>query len=804
MIGHIPPKKILSSFLLMALLTSCSLQAGNLSETAPSMFNLLPSAQTIAFVPNPGLGDSTLLFRALGTVPLFFAQNELILTLTNRVQSSAQFNRLQENHSIEACDPTQPATVRLQFIAADAEVRVVGRERLIGIVNYYIGNDPAQWKTNVPTYGSLAYEGLYPGIDLVYQGGEGALKGTFMVAPGANPERIRWRYQGASGVKLNKGDLLVGADEEGKEPLFIERKPLAWQILDGKRKEVRVRYVIHEDGSIGFALGKYDPSQPLVIDPTLDYGTYWGDAGCEGAYYIALDSSNNVYITGPSNSPGFPPANPNCEETAYFDVYVTKLDPSKNDVNQHIYTTYLGGSEYEITIGVGVDSVGNAYAAGFTASSDLPTTANAYQKTFGDSLDGMVLQLNASGAIQYLSYLGGTKMEEVAHMALGNGSLIYAIGFTGSEDFPVTENAYKSTIQENDYDAFVSVIDTSKSGEESLIYSTYYGGSAGDEGYAIAVDNNLIYFAGTTNSTDLPLKNPVQDTLNGGMGWGDVYAAVIDPSQSGVNQLRFATYLGGSDTEVPGGVAPAGSEYMYVTGITKSSDFPTTGVSPSFGGEQDAFLTKLDIVAPTSLVYSRFVGGSKGDGFRGLAVDDQDNVYVAGASESNNFPTVDPIEETFQGGAPADTDGWAIRIFDESDVVVAKFNPSGTMTFGSYLGGNGAESASSIALGEDGKVYVAGGTRSTNLDTENAYQTTNAGNYDAFVIALGGLIPAQPTPTLTPVPTEPPVTTPVTPLPTQPPVTPLPTQPTVTPLPTQTQPTPSAQIYLPAVVRQYP
>jgi cell division septation protein DedD len=687
-----------------------------------------------------------------------------------------------------------------------------------------LGNDPAQWKTNVPTFASLSYEGLYPGIDLVYNGGAGVLKGTFLVAPGANTGNIRWRYEGASKVELRNGELLIGADETGKDPLLVERSPVAWQTAAGKRTPVNAHYVIHDDGSVGFGLGAYDATQPLVIDPTLDYGTYWGGIGCDGAWHIALGSSNNIYITGLTNSQGYPPADPKCAQTPYFNVFVTKLDPSKTGASQHIYTTYFGGSDFEMVAGIGVDAVGNAYVTGFTDSTDLPTTTNAYQQTFkGGGADGMVAQLNATGAIQYLSYLGGMDFEELQMVAVAGG-LLYVAGMTTSSDFPITAaTAYSSTWQGPE-DATVSVLDTTKSGAASLVYSTFFGGSDGhDEGYQIAVANGIIYLAGTTTSTNLPLKNAVQTTFGGG-GWGDVFVAVLDRTQTGTNQLLFATYLGGSKNEVPGGIAPSGTEYLYVTGVTGSSDFPTTAVSPSFGGgNSDGFLTKLDVVAP-GLVYSRFVGGNGKDGMRGIAVDSQDNAYVAGQTGSSNFPTVAPLQATFQGGSAISTDtGWFTSL-GATDGLVAKFDPNGTMTFGTFLGGTGADGAAGIRLGTDGKVYVAGITRSTDFSTANAYQTNNAGTYDAFVVSIGELAPPTPTPTSTPTdtptpthtptatPTDTPTATPTdTPTPTSTPTATPTDTPTATPTSTSTNtptntPTPTLTkilVYLPIVMRQY-
>jgi hypothetical protein len=296
------------------------------------------------------------------------------------------------------------------------------------------------------------------------------------------------------------------------------------------------------------------------------------------------------------------------------------------------------------------------------------------------------------------------------------------------------------------------VLDTSKSGAASLVYSTFYGGTGADEGYAITVANSIIYFAGTTNSTDLPLRNAVQATFGGGGGYGDVFAAKLDPALTGTNQLLFATYLGGSKDEIPGGVAADSSGSMYVAGVTGSTNFPITAISPTFGGGgRDAFLTKLKVTAPASLLYSRYVGGDGKDGIRDIAVDTQDNVYASGATSSSNLPTVSPIQSTLKGGTALSTDSWWFRDWGSVDAWTAKFDSTGVMTFGTYLGGTGADFVMGLRIGRDGKVYVAGGTRSTDLTLANAYKTTNAGTYDAFIISIGGLAPAGSNPVYLPL-----------------------------------------------------
>jgi len=462
--------------LLLAMLVVACAPISNLAGRAPGTDGGEQAAldavgRPMTFVPNVGQWEEEALFRTVGsTGMLVFARNEVLLPLPSLGQTAGVFDKLVKSAQADRAEPTEPPTLRLRFVGANPKARAVAQKQLPGIVNYYLGNEPAHWHSGISTYASLTYEQLYPGIDLVYEGGEGLLKGTYLVAPGAEPSAIRWRYEGASGVALDEGELLITvAGVEEAAPL-VERRPLAWQTVDGERVPVRVRYARHADDTLGFSLGRYDTSRPLLIDPTLDYSTYWGGAGCEGAYQVALDSSKKVYVAGTSNSPN---AHPDCEDHGNFDLYITKLDPVQTGASQLVYTTYIGGSDFDIAIGVGVDGSGNAYVAGYSWSGNFPTTANAYQKTAGGGFsDGVVVRLNAAGAVQYATYLGGNDFEEQMSMALGSNGLVYVTGFTDSANFPTTGNAYQSSKQSRA--AFVSVLDTSKSGNASLVYSTYF------------------------------------------------------------------------------------------------------------------------------------------------------------------------------------------------------------------------------------------------------------------------------------------------------------------------------------------
>jgi hypothetical protein len=731
----------LSLLLVVALVAACSPAANRpdatLTAGGSEQAGVAAGKRSTAFVPNAGQLDPAVLFRTLGSAStLFFARHEVVLSLPSPAEVTRLFSHLLRPSNAERVVPADAAILRLHFEGGNPDTQVIGQDQLAGIVNYYLGNDPAGWRTGIPTYGRIAYEQIYPGIDLLYGGSGGFLKGTYVVAPGADPGTIRWRYDGASSVKLSKGALQIRMTESGDVAPIVEQEPVAWQTVDGQRTAVPVRYVVHRDGSIGFAVGKYDAAWPLLIDPTLDYSTYVGSSRHEGVYDMALDSDNAVYVTGPEEQATLSSDLRTTEVVP--NIQVIKLDLSQTGANQVVYTTYIGGSEFDSASGIAVDANGRAYVAGFTESDDFPTTLNAYDRTYhGGYADGVAIRLNASGAVQYATFLGGEGWDEPLDVAVDD-SLMYVVGSSSSTDFPKTADAFQGSLASADFtDAVVSVLDPSKSGAASLVYSTYYGGTDSDEGWAIDVVGGIAYFAGNTQSDDLALKDATQGTFQGPVpGWGDAYLVKLDRSKSGNAQLLFATYLGGTDDEVSGGLAVDTTGTAYWVGVTASTDFPTTTVSlPYAGGDWDAFLVKLD-TTPPGVVYSQLLGGSGDDGFRGAAFDPFGNVFVAGGTGSDDIPLERPIQDTFGGGvASLPSFNW----LGAGDGLVAEFEATGTITFSTYLGGTGADAILGIGLDPLGKVYVAGGTESTDLETVNPYQAANAGGFDCFVAVLGGL-----------------------------------------------------------------
>jgi len=732
---------ILSMLLITVLLTPCSpLESTPEAAPAPGADDeagISTSRRSMAFVPNAGQIDPAVLFSTLGSAStLFFTRHEVVLPLPSSDRAAGLFSGLLGLSESERAVPAEPSSLYLHFEGASPDTQAVGEEQLPGIVNYFIGHDPAGWHTSIPTYRSIIYEQLYRGIDLLYDGSEGVLKGTYVLVPGANPGEIRWRYEGASSVELSKGELLISMTGTDETVLLIERKPVAWQMVAGKRRPVSVRYVIHGDGNIGFALGEYDATQPLMIDPTLDYSTYVGGSGEESSFGIAVDSRNNVIVAGSTDSLDFPSSDSG-GIAGDRDIFVTKLDPSQAGANQLIYTTFIGGNGRDHAYGIKVDSSGNAYVAGYSESDNFPATANAFDQTYGGNRDAVVVQLDVAGAVNYASYLGGEFFDEAHQVVIGDNTPMYVVGYTNSEGlapFPTTGDAFQ-TNHAGAGDAFVAVVDPSEFGPLSLVYSTYYGGAGWDAGWAIDVSDGIIYFAGHTNSDPLPLRNAIQQNYGGAglLGYGDAYIAKLDPSQPVNDQLLFATYLGGASDEICAGIAADTSGNVYAVGVTGSVDFPTTNVSPPYGGGLcDAFLAKIRTNG-SSLAYSRFVGGSGSEGSIAVVLDPSGNAYVAGGTGSNDFPTVNPIQADFRGGVAVHP---VYSILGPGDAFVAEFETKGAMAFGTYLGGTGAEAATGIALGAPGSVYVMGGTTSRDLDTLNPFQGANAGDFDVFIARI--------------------------------------------------------------------
>jgi hypothetical protein len=665
----------------------------------------------LAFEANHGQTDGRVKFLLrTGGYSLFLTKDEAVLALSGKKTSTNKAKMAGAAHSLQSGMAASKVggVLRMRLRNANPATKVTGMDELAGTSNYFIGNDPAKWRTNVPTYAKVKYEGIYSGIDLVYYGNQRQVEYDFIVAPGADPHRIAFDVRGAKRVCRDQHGDLVLKMGEGE---IRWHKPVAYQETNGTRHEITAHYSITNTSLVGFVVAKYDASRPLYIDPLI-YSTYLGGSNTDSGSGVAVDSAGNAYVIGYTNSTNFPTTNPlQPANGGGYDVFVSKINPTGSAL---VYSTYLGGSNDDIGWAIAVDSLGNAYLTGDTYSTDFPTI-NPLQPTYGGGMrDAFVAKINPAGStLAYSTYLGGSGDDTCGGIAVDSAGNAYVACATASTNFP-TMNPLQPTYGGGNYDAAIAKLNPTGS---ALVYSTYLGGSGDDDGFGIALDTaGNSYVTGYTTSTNFPTMNPLQPAYGGN---GDAFVAMINSAGSA---LVYSTYLGGSSFDQGGGIAVDSAGNAYVTGQTGSANFPVTpGAFQTTG--LGGFVAKLNPTG-SALVYSTYLDGS---GPSAIAVDSSGNAYVTGDAGSNDFPLMNPLQPYGGGGY---------------DAFVTKFNASGSaLIYSTYLGGSELDFGYGIAVDSAGNPYVTGFTTSTNFPTRNPLQPTyGGGSYDAFVTKIGNLL----------------------------------------------------------------
>jgi hypothetical protein len=668
----------------------------------------------LSFDVNQGQTDSQVKFLSRGHgYVLFLTPNEAVLSL-KKLQAHSKASALEKS---PPASEAAGAVLRMQLVGANPAPRVLGKDALSGRGNYLIGKDPAKWHTKVPTYGKIAYEDVYPGVNLVYYGNQGQLEYDFVVAPGADPSRVKLAFRGADKIEINPEGELVLHTASGELRMH---KPIIYQEIDGVRKPVDGGYVLKEAQEANFQVAAYDAERPLVIDPVLDYSTYLGGSVISGGgdigWGIAVDQQGQAYVMGITGSSNFPTENA-LQPTfggGFNDAFVAKLNKQGSAL---VYSTYLGGSGDDQGQSIAVDKRGQAYVTGETYSTDFPTK-NALQPVLGGSADAFVAQLTADGAaLRYSTYLGGSEYDSGSGIAVDKWGRPYVTGTTSSTDFPI-KNALQPTLGGSE-DAFVAQLTADGA---ALGYATYLGGSRRDGGFDIAVDQlGQAYVTGGTFSTDFPTKNALQPTFGGDVG--DVDAFVTKITVDGA-AFHYSTYLGGSRFDACEGIAVDERGQASVTGRTSSLDFPTkNALQPTFGGgSHDVFVAQFTADG-AALRYSTYLGGSGEDLGYGIALNKQGQAYVTGGTDSTDFPTKNAIQPALGGS---------------TDVFVAKFSADGAaLRYSTYLGGGMSDLGAGIVVDTQGQAYVAGSTSSSDFPTKNPLQPTLSDFNDAFVAKIG-------------------------------------------------------------------
>jgi hypothetical protein len=737
-------------------------------QLAQAAFSSLP----LIFEPNQGQTDAQVKFLARGSgYGLFLTEDQAVLV----------FNSSPRDHRRSA---SGAEVLRMELGDANRKPQVTGTELLAGKSHYLLGNDPTQWHRDVPQFARVRYGAVYPGIDLVYYGNQGRLEYDFEVAPGADPARIALRFQGQKHLELSRDGELVLSGLVGNVRL---KSPRIYQRFGQEERGVKGHFVLRGGDEAGIAIGDYDRSRTLVIDPVLAYSTYLGGTGDEACSVIsgtgtpiarcpaiAVDSASNIYIAGSSTSTNFPnPTGTSPMLAGTANVFVAKINPGAAGGAQLIYSTFVGGNGVDLPAGIAVDSGFDVIVAGRTTSSNFPASNGFQTAPQNAGQHAFLSKLNTGGVIVYSTYLSSAGTDAATGVALDSKGKAYVVGttsgtVTGSNttaDFPTTPGSFQ-TIRAGTNQFFWSKIDFAQTGAGSLAYSTYFGGGNPSTGVAtgggIAVDpSGNVFFTGGTNffhlgnANDFPIQNaaqgcldaptnpatcPTTDANNVPLTNRDAFVAKFAPVTNASNAftLSYSTYLGGTGDDIGYGIATDSSGDAFVTGATGSTDFRSTGTSGAFqpaygGGATDAFLVKLNPFTPSGttgnvmLGYFTYLGGSGGDVGLGVALVSTTDARITGYTNSPNFPQ--QLNTSVQSGFGGVQDAFVTRIDTSASTTTGDFS--------SYLGGSGSDAGTGVAADVQGNTFLAGETASANFPTASPFQGALAGASDAFVSRLG-------------------------------------------------------------------
>jgi hypothetical protein len=661
----------------------------------------------LSFEPNRGQAATDVRFisRGSGITALFKDAEAVITTPETSVKNRAHLS----------------SPLRLVFLGANTGSHPAAMEIQGGTSNYLVGKVAKRWHTSIPNFGRIHYPDLYPGIDLFFYGNHRKLEHDFVLAPGSDYRAIRVRVEGANGLSVNKDDSLHVAMPAGD---LTFDPPQIYQYNANKKIFVAGHYVLAASNEFEFEVGSYNHHLPLVIDPILAYSTYLAGSNTDNATSIAVDSAGNAYITGFTYSSDFPTHNPeqvNCSNACGgADVFVTKLNPAGSAL---IYSTFVGGSNYDQAAAVAVDSLGNAVVSGSTSSFDFPQKNGMTAVLSSNTNHGFAFSLTRAGsAFNFSTYLGGETADAATGIAVDASGGVYVSGYTESINFPVTNQIGPPP------GYFSSDIFLTKLGRYGrMLFSTLIGGtsagSSGTFGYtppspiSVAVDSQgeaLLAgaawdgFPTTPGSYQMNYLGSSSQTTNGFLGL----------LNSGGSAFLYATYLGGSGGAGGDGVSKVAIDALgnvYVTGTTGSLDFPTTSGAFQMANLQAgpiSFVTKMDATL-SNLIYSTYLGSTQsgyGNGVHatGIAVDGSGNAYIIGNTNEPGFPLVEPLISTLPQGLYG----------TNATAFLSVLNSSGSaLNFSSFFTGSVGTIGTSVAVDSSGNPYITGTTFDSDLPT---------------------------------------------------------------------------------------
>jgi uncharacterized repeat protein (TIGR01451 family) len=668
----------------------------------------------ISFEVNQGQTDRSVQFLARGAgYTLFLTPGEAVLSLhvspTNASKPGGlAVPRAGQLSAAKLASTTPPSTLRLQLVGSNTAAKAEGVDPLPGNSNYFVGNDPRKWHTDVATYAKVRYSNIYPGIDLLYYGNqEGRLEHDFVVAPGADPNAIAMEVHGADQILLQQGGSLALRTKAGNLTL---NRPAVYQTIDGSRKMIPASYTTAGNNQLKFRLGSYDKQAALVIDPVLVYTAVFGGSRGEYTGGMQIDSSGNAYVTGWTDSVDFPVLNGIQGFTPNQCAFVSKLNTTGSAL---VYSTYLGGTLSQGT-GIAVGSDGRAYVTG--DSGPGLSVKNAYQSTMaGGSYDAFLSVLNAAGDdLVYSTYLGGAGDDQSQGIALDPQNNAYITGSNGSSSgFPKLQSLQPS--------GPIFVAKFGPSGQ--LQYSSLVGDQTPailpSRSSGIAVDSSgYAYITGVTASANFPTTiNAMQKTCPTCSTSGGAFAARLGLQG---NSLMYSTYLNHASSFA---IAVDSSGNAYLGGIA-AAGFQLAG--KPFSTKGGAFVAKLN-PSGSGFIFSTHLGGSgTTPSYVGaLAIDQYRQVYVTGSTGSSDFPLKSPIQ-LYDG-----------KNLPHRFVTTLSSSGSSIVYYSTYFGTGQTESSGSpfrIAVDKALNVYLAGTTEGSVLSTPGALsRDTSESMWNVFV-----------------------------------------------------------------------
>ena len=633
-------------------------------------------------------------------INIAFADEGLEFTLSQQeevrgaqdVDGSIELLRGQSGRTSDYIRHTTSFTVR--FDGAN-EVTAVGLGQSESRFNYYVG-DVARHQTNVASYTTVAYEGIYNGVDLHTFGRRDSLKYEFYVAPGADYQQISVSYNGIGGLWIDEVGALHVETELGN---LVDAAPYIYQVVDGQEVEVTGAFSLVDNDTYTFEItGDYDPNLKLVIDPDLAWSSYLGGSSADRGRGIAVDESGNVLITGETTSSGWVSGgwDPIFGGGTFNhdDAFVVKLSSN----GQHLWSTYLGGSDDDSGRGIVVDGSGNILVTGHSFS--FGWVSGGYN-TNGPG--GFVVKLASNGGHLWSTYVGGTGPDTGQHIAVDGSGDVYVTGETQESGWV---SGGWDTIRDGDTDGYVVKL----SGSGAHLWSTYIGGNNNETGHGIAADESgNVLVTGSTGS--LGWVSGGWDTeLNGNSD-----GFVVKLSNSGAH--LWSTYIGGNSNESVYGIAADESGNVLVTGNTNSLGWVSGGWDTSQNGSNDAFVLRLSSTG--GHVWSSYLGGTGSEIGRGIAVDGSGNVVVTGETGSSGWVS----------------GGWDMSLGGTKDAFVLKLSSGGGHQWSSYLGGSSQDRGMGIALDGSGNVFVTGDTESSGW-VSGGWDTSLGGAQDGFVAKI--------------------------------------------------------------------